>query len=385
MEFKVREVTKEEKSRVEVENDLLKAHEEKYQDSDANEPSIDKVNLSEDNKTEEPKENNNPVEEQEVETPLVELNDQDVLSYIKNRYDKDINSVDELFAEKEANVDLPEDVSAYFKYKQETGRGIEDFYNLQKNFEEMEDDVVLANYYSSTEEGLDEIDIQDIIEDKFSFDEDLDEPREIKKVKLAKKRELAKAKRFLNEQKDKYNIPLESSGGGLSEEQEKNLNAYRSSLEESKSLEEVNRKKADFFIDKTNDVFNNDFKGFDFNVSDNNLTYKPGTAEELKNVQSNVGNFIGKYLDESGLIKDAVGYHKALSVAMNPDKFAQYFYDQGVANAVDNVSRKSKNINMDMRQQSQTVSKDGMKIRPVSSDNRNEHGRGLKIRSVKKS
>jgi hypothetical protein len=385
MEFKVREVTKEEKSRVEVENDLLKAHEEKYQDSDANEPSIDKVNLSEDNKTEESKENNNPVEEQEVETPLVELNDQDVLSYIKNRYDKDINSVDELFAEKEANVDLPEDVSAYFKYKQETGRGIEDFYNLQKNFEEMEDDVVLANYYSSTEEGLDEIDIQDIIEDKFSFDEDLDEPREIKKVKLAKKRELAKAKKFLNEQKDKYNIPLESSGGGLSEEQEKNLNAYRSSIEESKSLEEVNRKKADFFIDKTNDVFNNDFKGFDFNVSDNNLTYKPGTAEELKNVQSNVGNFIGKYLDESGLIKDAVGYHKALSVAMNPDKFAQYFYDQGVANAVDNVSRKSKNINMDMRQQSQTVSKDGMKIRPVSSDNRNEHGRGLKIRSVKKS
>ena len=378
MEFKVREVTKEEKSRVEVENDLLKAHEEKYQDSDANEPSIDKVNLSEDNKTEEPKENNNPVEEQGVETPLVELNDQDVLSYIKNRYDKDINSVDELFAEKEANVDLPEDVSAYFKYKQETGRGIEDFYNLQKNFEEMEDDVVLANYYSSTEEGLDEIDIQDIIEDKFSFDEDLDEPREIKKVKLAKKRELAKAKKFLNEQKDKYNIPLESSGGGLSEEQEKNLNAYRSSIEESKSLEEVNRKKADFFTDKTNDVFNNDFKGFDFNVSDNNLTYKPGTAEELKNVQSNVNNFIGKYLDESGLIKDAVGYHKALSVAMNPDKFAQYFYDQGVANAVDNVSRKSKNINMDMRQQSQTVSKDGMKIRPVSSDSRNEHGRGLK-------
>ena len=376
-EFKVKEVTKEEKSKVEVENDLLKAHEEKFQDADTG-PSIDKVNLSStdpDIKETEDKQN-------DLTPP--ELNDDDVISYIKNRYDKDITSVDELFAEKEANVDLPDDVSAYFKYKQETGRGIEDFYNLQKNFDEMDDNVVLANYYSSTEEGLDEIDIQDIIEDKFSFDEDLDEPREIKKVKLAKKRELAKAKKFLNEQKDKYNIPLESSGGGLSEEQEKNLNAYRSSIEESKSLEEVNRKKADFFIDKTNDVFNNDFKGFDFNVSDNNLTYKPGTAEELKNVQSNVGNFIGKYLDESGLIKDAVGYHKALSVAMNPDKFAQYFYDQGVANTVDNVSRKSKNINMDVRQQSQTVSKDGMKIRPVSSDNRNEHGRGLKIRSIKK-
>ena len=274
-------------------------------------------------------------------------------------------------------------MSAYFKYKQETGRGIEDFYNLQKDFDSMDDDAVLANYYSSTEEGLDEIDIQDIIEDKFSFDEDLDEPREIKKVKLAKKRELSKAKKFLNEQKDKYNIPLESSGGALSEDQEKNINAYKSYIEESKSLEEANGKKAKFFTDRTNDVFNSDFKGFDFNVSDNKLTFKPGTAEELKNVQSNVGNFIGKYLDDSGLIKDAVGYHKALSVAMNPDKFAQYFYDQGVANAVDDVSRKSKNINMDLRQQSQTVSKDGMKIRPVTTNNRNEHGRGLKIRSSK--
>ena len=248
-EFKVKEVTKEEKSKVEVENDLLKAHEEKFQDADTG-PSIDKVNLSStdpDIKETEDKQN-------DLTPP--ELNDDDVISYIKNRYDKDITSVDELFAEKEANVDLPDDVSAYFKYKQETGRGIEDFYNLQKNFDEMDDNVVLANYYSSTEEGLDEIDIQDIIE---------------------------------------------------------------------------------------------------------------------------------KYLDESGLIKDAVGYHKALSVAMNPDKFAQYFYDQGVANTVDNVSRKSKNINMDVRQQSQTISKDGMKIRPVSSDNRNEHGRGLKIRSIKKS
>ncbi len=136
--------------------------------------------------------NPNPVEETEVvdtpvEAELPELNDDDVLSYIKKRYDKDINSVDDLFAEKEANNDLPEDVSAYLKYKQETGRGINDFYNLQKDIDSMDDNAVLANYYASTEEGLDEIDIQDIIEDKFSFDEDLDEPREIKKVKLAKK------------------------------------------------------------------------------------------------------------------------------------------------------------------------------------------------------
>ena len=384
MEFKVKEVTKEEKSRVEVENELLKKHEEKFEDSGNEKVDVDKVNVSGDSPE---VKSSTPESKEVVEEPINEnigLKDEDVLSYIKNRYDKDIKSVDDLFAEKEANLDLPEDVSAYFKYKQETGRGIEDFYNLQKDFDSMDDNAVLANYYSSVEEGLDEIDIQDLIEDKFSYDEELDEAREIKKLKLAKKRELAKAKKFLNEQKDKYNIPLESSGGGLSEDQEKNLNAYKSYIEESKSLEEANSKKAEFFVQKTNDVFNSDFKGFDFNVSDSKLTFKPGTAEELKNKQSNVGNFISQYVGKDGLITDAVGYHKALSVAMNPDKFAQYFYDQGVANAVDNVSRKSKNINMDIRQQSQTVSKDGMKIRPVSNS-RNEHGRGLKIRSIKKS
>lgn len=282
MEFKVKEVTKEEKSRVEVENELLKKHEEKFEDSGDEKVDVDKVNVSGDS----PEVNSSTPESKEVvEEPINEnigLKDEDVLSYIKNRYDKDIKSVDDLFAEKEANLDLPEDVSAYFKYKQETGRGIEDFYNLQKDFDSMDDNAVLANYYSSVEEGLDEIDIQDLIEDKFSYDEELDEAREIKKLKLAKKRELAKAKKFLNEQKDKYNIPLESSGGGLSEDQEKNLNAYKSYIEESKSLEEANSKKAEFFVQKTNDVFNSDFKGFDFNVSDSKLTFKPGTAEELK-------------------------------------------------------------------------------------------------------
>ena len=119
-----------------------------------------------------------------------------------------------------------------------------------------------------------------------------------------------------------------------------------------------------------------------FNIGENNFTYKPGTADELKNVQKDIGNFINKYTDEEGLMANAKGYHKALSVAMNPDKFAQYFYEQGVSNAVDNVSRKSKNINMDVRQAPQSVSKDGMKIRPVGNT---DSGRGLRIRSIKKS
>jgi hypothetical protein len=186
----------------------------------------------------------------------------------------------------------------------------------------------------------------------------------------------------LNEQKDKYKIPLESSGDGLSAEQQENLNAYKSYIEESQTVEEKQKKKYNYFLDKTSEVFNNEFKGFDFNVGENNITYKPGTTEELKNVQSDINNFVGKFMDKEGLISDAQGYHRSMAVAMNPEKFAQFFYDQGVTNAVDNVSRKSKNINMDMRQAPQTVSKDGIKIRPVGNT---DSGRGLKIRSIKRS
>jgi len=376
MEIKVKDLgLVEEKSRAEVEEQLLKKHEEKFEDTPQQEQVAEKVNTNKPVQLEKTE----PVEDK---TPSLELNDDNVLSYIKDRYNKDINSVDELFAEKEANEPLPDDVSAYLKYKKETGRNIQDFYNLQKDYDSMDDNSVLANYYSNTEEGLDAIDIQDIIEDKFDFDEDIDEPKDIKKIKLAKKRELAKAKKFLNEQKDKYKIPLESSGGGLSADQQENLNAYKSYIDESKTAQEQNKKRYDYFLNKTNEVFNNEFKGFDFKVGENNFTYKPGTADEVKNVQKDIGNFINKYTDEKGLMSDAKGYHKALSVAMNPDKFAQYFYEQGVSNAVDNVTRKSKNINMDMRQAPQTVSKDGMKIRPVGNT---DSGRGLRIRSIKKS
>ena len=380
MEFTVKAVDAnvEEKSRAQVEETLLKQHEEQFEPKVAEDKSIEKVDLR--------TEINSPseetlVEETNSEESVAEFTDTDVLSYIKKRYNKDINSVDELFAEKEANEDLPEDVSKYLKYKQETGRGINDFYKLQKDIDSMEDNAILANYYESTEDGLDSEDIQDIISDKFSFDEDLDDEKDIRKIKLAKKRELSKAKKFLNEQKDKYKVPLESSRDGLSEDQVDDLDAYKKYIEESKSIEELNKKRYNYFLDKTESVFNNEFKGFEFSVGDKNISFKPGDAQELKNVQSDVNNFVNKFMDNDGLINDPVGYHKAFSVAMNPDKFAKHFYEQGVAATVDNVSRKSKNINMDIRQQSQSVSKNGITIRPMGSSS--DSGRGLKIRSRK--
>ena len=368
------------KSKAEIEEKLLKDHEEKL-NKETSEEKVEQVKEPVNESVEE-KEESTPEQKVEKETPSSELNDEDVLSYIKNRYDKDINTVDELFETKESNPELPKDVKLYMDYKKETGRGIEDFYKLQKDYDAMDDDSVLADFISTQEDGLDAIDIQDIMDDKFGFNEEEDEERDIKRKKLAKKRELAKAKKFFKEQKDKYKIPLESSGGGLSEEQEKDLSAYKKYIEESKTNADSREKRYNYFLDKTNEVFNSEFKGFEFSVGDDQkINYKPGTAEELKNNQSDVNKFVNKFMGSDGLIVDPKGYHRALSVAMNPEKFAKFFYEQGVAATVDDVARKSKNINMDVRRAPQLSTKDSLKIRPVGDTS---SGRGLKIRSIKK-
>jgi len=378
MEIKVKAVDgNTQKSKAEIEEQLLQKHE-----AQQNENKVEEKPEKEEPKAEEKEKAAEKTPVVEEKTPSSELNDEHVLNFIKERYNKDINSVDELFETKESNIELPEDVKLYFDYKKETGRGIEDFYKLQKNYDDMDEDSVLADYLSVQEEGLDAIDIQDIMDDRFGYDSEEDEEKDIKKKKLAKKRELAKARKFFKEQKDKYKVPLESSGGGLSDEQENNLNAYKTMLEESNSQKEAFQLMRKNFEERTNKVFGEDFKGFEFNVSDDkSILYKPGTAEELKNKQMDFNNFISKYNDENGLMKDAAGYHRAMSIAMNPEKFAKFFYEQGVAATVDDVARKSKNINMDVRRAPQLSTKNSLKIKAVGDTS---SGRGLKIRSIKK-
>ena len=379
MEIKVKEVDgNTQKSQAEIEAQLLEKH-NKEQEEETQPEKVEEVEETKSQQEEAEPQTEEPAEEK---TPLSELNDEHVLSYINERYNKEINSVDELFATREANEELPEDVKLYFDYKKETGRSIEDFAKLQKDYNAMDDDSVLADYYGIQEEGLDAIDIQDIMEDKFGFNEEEDEPKDIKKKKLAKKRELAKARKFFNEQKDKYKVPLESSGGGLSEDQEKDLNAYKNYIKESDSQKERQAKAYDYFKKRTGEVFNNEFKGFEFNVSDDKkINYKPGTAEELKSKQSDVNKWLSSFLTEEGLIGDAKAFHKAMSVAMNPEKFAKFFYEQGVAATVDNVAKKSKNINMDVRRAPQLSTKNSLKIKAIGDTS---SGRGLKIRSIKK-
>ena len=367
MEIKVRELSGvEEKSTQQVEEELLQKHEEELDSSQENAPQ----ETSEED-----------VKEIAEETKASELSEDDVLSYIKNRYNKELNSVEQLFDERESSEELPEDVKAYFEYKKKTGRGMDDYIKLSKDFSSMDDDQLLSEYFLASGDALDGDDV-DVLMDEYSYDEDYDSEKDIKKKKLVKKKQVVKAKKYFEEQKEMYKQPLESSTVGVSEEQQKEIEAYKQYVDEAKTTkEEVNRKR-EWFLEKSNEVFK-DFKGFDFNIGDSTLTFNPtGDSSKLKEEQTNSMSFVSKYLDpQTGLIKDARGYHRSLAVAMNPEKFAKFFYEQGKAEATEDVTRKIKNIDMSERRAPEvSKSKDGLSIRALSTS----EGRGLKIKSKNK-
>jgi hypothetical protein len=319
-------------------------------------------------------------ETQVVDTPQDnELKEEDVLSYIGKRYNKQINSFDELMAERSQAEEMPEDVAAYMKYKKDTGRGFEDFLKLRKDFDSMDQDTLLKEYISLTQQGLDPEDVDVMMED-YRYDEDLDDESTVKRVKLAKKKAIVEAKKFFTQQKEQYKMPLESSVPSVPDEEKEVYESYKQYTKQAKTLQEENERKAKWFENKTNELFNGEFKGFEFKIDDKTVKFTPGDASELKKSQSSPMNFIGKYLDESGMIKDAVGYHRALAVAMNPEKFAKFFYEQGMANATDDVMRKTKNINMSERRAPEVTSAGGFQVKAVNPDS----GRKLKISSAKR-
>ena len=352
MEIKVRDLGEvEAKSTQQIEQELLDKHEAEVSGEAAPEP------------------------EPESEAPT--LSEDDVRSFLSNRYGREIGSLDELAEVRETAPDLPEDVAAYYKYKQETGRGLEDFMKVNQNLDEADGDGLLKEYLLQTEDGLDAEDVEMMMED-YKFDEDLDDEADIKKAKLAKKKAVAKARKYFEEEKEKYQAPLESRGAGSLEDSEE-YQEYKQYVEQAKTYQEEQKRRKEWFDDKTNEVFSEQFKGFEFNLNDKSYVYSPGDRGELKKLQQTPEAWLNKYLDDKGLVKDAKGYHKSLAVAMNPEKFAEFFYEQGKAAAVDDVMRKTKNINMSERPVPQAVSKGEFKVRAVAPSS----GNGLKIRSTR--
>jgi hypothetical protein len=389
MDIKVREVTAEEKSSQQIEQELLDKHEEKTQSqTEQVETTEVKVEEQPQQEVEVKEETENVQEEKPVEEVVEEqppqtqtppeLNEDEVLSYIGKRYGKEINSIDDLVSERKESEPLPEDVAAYLKYKKETGRGFNDFAKLQRDYTDLSPDALLREYYSITEEGLDSEDIDMLMED-FVYDEEVHEPNEIKKIKLAKKKEIAKAKRFLKQQQEQYKQPLESRESSATANNEE-LIEYRQYLESAKAQQNDAVQKREWFVKKSDEVFSSEFKGFKFNIGENEIVYSPGSASELRKAQETPLNFVNKYLDSSGFIKDAEGYHKSLAIAMNPEKFAQFFYEQGKSQATDDVMRKTKNVNMTERSAPEVSVKSGFQVKAVSQPS----SKGLRIKSIKK-
>ena len=382
MEIKVREVTDvEEKSVQQKEQELLDKHqaqqELKFEENTETQSEEQKEPQAETETSQETEVKEEVQEEVKEEIKAPELKEEDVLTFIGDRYGKEINSIEELMAAREESDPMPEDLAEYLKYKQETGRGMEDFVRLQKDYSDVSPDALVREYLTITEEGLDPEDIESLMED-FEYDEEVDDESVVKKTKLAKKKIIAKAKRFFKEQQDKYKVPLESRGNQFAETEE--YKAYQQYVNKAQSQQEEANRKSEWFTKKSDELFGSEFKGFKFKLDESEIYFSPGNTLDIKKAQQSPLNFVNKYLDDKGLLSDAEGYHRSLAMAMHPDKFAQFFYEQGKASATENVMRKTKNIDMKTRNTPEAQAKSGFQVKSVSSPSSN----GLKIKSIKR-
>lgn len=379
--------SEEQKSAAEVEEQLLnKAREEENIADQPETEDVAKVNLQQDTKeTKEEVVEETTNEEATTESEVTEkpsLTEEEVLSYIGSRYGEEISSIDDLISKRESKQDIPQEMVDYLEYKKETGRGLDDFMRLNKDLDKMDEDQILFEYYKVQKPHLDEDDIDFELSEKFSYEED-DEESSIRKAKIAKKEELAQAKKYFNEQKEKYRTKVESTGNGIPEEELESFNAYKKQIEESQDTLKRQREQSEFFAKKTNELFQKNFEGFEFNIGEKSFKYKPTEASKIQESQSDLGNFVKLHIDERGFLKDAASYHKSLSAAMNPDAFAKFFYEQGKADAVDSITKESKNVNMSglrSKPQTNSVNSNGLKIVSVGDSS---SGSSLRIKSNK--
>jgi hypothetical protein len=308
------------------------------------------------------------------DTQSQDIDDARVLSYLKDRYQKEYNSLDEVLTQKE-KAELPEDVKKLMEF------GVDNYLKINRDWDSESDVNILKEYYKQTKPHLDDEDINYLLEEEYSFDEDIDDDRDIKKKKVALKEELFRAKGYLNDLKEQYKVDLGSNSAEVTEDYKKAFNFYQEYTETSKKEAEIAQKKSEVFLDKTNRLFNSEFKGFEFNLGDKKQVFKPSDVLETKNAQSDISGVISKHLDENGYLKDEHQYHKALAMFRDPDGFAKFFYEQGKADATDNVIKDAKNIQMSVRDNKDVTPKgDGPKMRVVSSD---DFEGGMKIRKRK--
>ena len=262
--------------------------------------------------------------------------------------------------------ELPENIDKLVKFMEETGGSLEDYVSLNRDVTKMDNTTLLREYYKSTKPHLDADDVDFLFNKNFAYDEEADDPSDIKAKQLAYKEELYNAQQYFNKSKDKYYADLKlRKQQDIDPQYIKAMEYYNSSQQQSEEYNNLQKQ----FIEKTNKVFNDNFKGFDFKVGENKYRFKVDNTEKVKQYQSDISNFINEFLGDDGSVNDAAGYHKALFAAKNADKIANHFYEQGRADAIKEAAKDANNINMDPRADNSTIkTKQGDKIRVVSGN-----------------
>ena len=262
---------------------------------------------------------------------------------------------------------LPENIQKVVEFMQETGGSLEDYVKLNQDYSSLNENQLLREYYENTRPHLDKEDIDFLMEDKFSYDEEVDDEREIRRKKISQREELAKAKNHLDGLKSKYYKEIKS-GSKLAPEQQKAVDFFNRYTKENEEATRVAEKQTEVFLNKTSNVFGDDFKGFDYQVGDKKYRFKVKDANSVKENQSDINNFVKKFLNEKNEMSDAKGYHKGLFTAMNADSIANHFYEQGKADAMKDSMAKSKNVQMGARGVHQEVkTANGFTVRSVDS------------------
>ena len=317
-------------------------------------------------------ENADATQEQEEVQPEAQTQETTVLEEITNeeKVEEVAEAVEEAVAESmQTGNPLPENIEKLVNFMEETGGDITDYVTLNQNYDDLDNHTLLKEYYKSTKSHLSEEEVDFVMEDNFAFDEDIDDERDIKRKKLAMKEQVAQAKQHLESVKSKYYEDIKS-GSKLTVEQQEAVEFFTKHNEESEQNYELSKKQASIFEDKTNKVFNDKFKGFEYNVGEKKFRFNVKDTSKLKETQGDINNFIRKFLTKDNTIDDAQGYHKGLFTAMNPDQVANHFYEQGKADALKDSIAKSKNVSMDPRQAHQeNVNTSGFTARVLSNDN----------------
>jgi hypothetical protein len=257
--------------------------------------------------------------------------------------------------------DLPESLQKVVEFMKDTGGDLKDYINLNQDYNEWDNDSLLREYYQSTKPHLNQEEISFLIEDNFNYNENIDDERDVKRKKLALKEQVASAKDHLDGMRSKYYEDLKM-GSKLTEEQKNAVEFFNNHNEQSAKTEEA----TNLFLQKTNEVFNDDFKGFEYKVGDKRYRFNVKDTDKTRENQSDINNFVKKFLNEENQIEDARGYHKSLFTAMNSDAIANHFYEQGKADALKESIAKSKNVNMDPRQQHEATDVGGLKFKVLN-------------------